>query len=80
VTRIGHRITTFNRFKKDRDQTRAFYQIEIETEYHNVSDMSSPVPDMASSSLAAITNPSQGRGGPGGQAERTGIAGRGRGG
>jgi len=42
--------------------------------------MSSPVPDIASSSSAAITNPSQGRGGQGGQAERAGRAGRGRGG
>ena len=42
--------------------------------------MSSPVPDTASSSLAAITDPSQGRGGQGGQAERAGRAGRGRGG
>ena len=42
--------------------------------------MSSPIPDMASISSAAITHPSQGRGGQGGQAERAGSAGRGRGG
>ena len=42
--------------------------------------MSSPVPDTASSSSAASTEPIQGRGGQSRKAERGGRAGRGRGG